>query len=790
MTWLTLVAPTVVGAQTPEADAETDSHLASLRDRLEDRTIELPVREDLALEMTGTLDRSARAATRLEAKQARWDSAVALLDEFDRKNPDHPRKREFGLQAAVYRWAQARTWHDRRELFPTQTQSVTKEAEALDDAIARLRLLVGGAPGGLADNIRFRLAWALTDRAALEDEGAPTAALRREEALDLLKEPPTEPSLAGFHALLKAELLREAGKLDEAAAQVDLALKADPPPPEAEVMDLLVQIFVDRGRFDEARRRVEASGISGPRKDLLKVRIGLAAWAAEPADPGRRERRRTIEEDLVQRIRALREANTTEVRRALADLARSAAEFDTDAPHALRDAMAEGFEILGDLDKAAESAEKAAERAEQVGRRDEAGASRLRAGGYLFQAGRNVEAAAVLGKVVADTGAGDSRAKAGLLQTLALGRALAAGSGDVPPDAYARALERQLRDFPDDPTADEARWMLGMLEHSKGRRDEALALWKAVPVKSPRWIQSRIAACDGFRRALEDQIAAEERDGLEARFAEASAFLDESLALGRDRPDADRADLLLAGARLNLVPVVGKAALARDAAEQCSAMNVSADRRYEARLARLIALAVLGRYLEAEREAQQHAGWAVASGRPALLDSLRQIDLAASAADSDLLQRRLGLIARHLIQPLLQDESISDDERNELTFRLARALLFQGDPRSAQATLQGWAPSTRKADDRFLKDLADTYFRLEANELAIDVERLRLKNLTAGAPAWFDARYGLALAYYRLGRKQDALQLIEGTAILHPDLGGGRLRDKFIRLRQRLGSGP
>ena len=86
-----------MGAQTPEADAETDSHLASLRDRLEDRTIELPVREDLALEMTGTLDRSARAATSLEAKQARWDSAVALLDEFDRKNPDHPRKREFGL---------------------------------------------------------------------------------------------------------------------------------------------------------------------------------------------------------------------------------------------------------------------------------------------------------------------------------------------------------------------------------------------------------------------------------------------------------------------------------------------------------------------------------------------------------------------------------------------------------------------------------------------------------------------------------------------------------------------
>ncbi len=85
-----------------------------------------------------------------------------------------------------------------------------------------------------------------------------------------------------------------------------------------------------------------------------------------------------------------------------------------------------------------------------------------------------------------------------------------------------------------------------------------------------------------------------------------------------------------------------------------------------------------------------------------------------------------------------------------------------------------------------LPDLADTYVRLDAHELAIDVQRLRAKLAANGSLAWFDARYGLALAYYRARKPKEALHLIDATAILHPDLGGGELREKYIRLRQRI----
>jgi len=72
----------------------------------------------------------------------------------------------------------------------------------------------------------------------------------------------------------------------------------------------------------------------------------------------------------------------------------------------------------------------------------------------------------------------------------------------------------------------------------------------------------------------------------------------------------------------------------------------------------------------------------------------------------------------------------------------------------------------------------------------IDVQRLRMKNNLSGSLLWFDARYALAVAYFRSGNLRAAAQLIDSTEILHPDLGGGTLREKFIHLRQRLGTKP
>ena len=273
------------------------------------------------------------------------------------------------------------------------------------------------------------------------------------------------------------------------------------------------------------------------------------------------------------------------------------------------------------------------------------------------------------------------------------------------------------------------------------------------------------------------------------RFRQAERFLSESLRQARSA-NATSA-LELARARLNLTPIVGNAGIARDLCQRIVRSAESDAIHYRARLLLLIALVEIGRYVEAEREAQTHPDWMIAGERPALLDAIRLLDQCAVTATTDLRQRRFGLVLKLLVEPLLSmEERFTPEQRFELRMRETRALLFIGGDRDARRVLATWKAAPSTTDDRLLRDLGDTYSRLEAYALETDVQRLRMQQNPAGSLPWFDARYALALAYYHTGQYKQAAQLIDATAILHPELGGGELQEKFIRLRQRLGARP
>ena len=175
----------------------------------------------------------------------------------------------------------------------------------------------------------------------------------------------------------------------------------------------------------------------------------------------------------------------------------------------------------------------------------------------------------------------------------------------------------------------------------------------------------------------------------------------------------------------------------------------------------------------------------------ALFDAVRLLDHGATSAESDLRQRRFGLVLRLILEPLVAgDEKMDTEGRSELAMRLTRALLAVGADREARRSLAAWRGGPQSTDERVLRDLGDTYNRLGAHSLNIDVQRLRLKNNPSGSLTWLDARYALALAYFHTGKAKEAAQLIDSTAILHPELGGNALHDKFVHLRQRLGLKP
>jgi hypothetical protein len=175
-----------------------------------------------------------------------------------------------------------------------------------------------------------------------------------------------------------------------------------------------------------------------------------------------------------------------------------------------------------------------------------------------------------------------------------------------------------------------------------------------------------------------------------------------------------------------------------------------------------------------------------------LFDAIRLVDQLATTGESDLRQRRFGLVLKLIVEPLVHstDEKMSHDQQSELAMRLTRALLFTGADREARRSVAAWRGGPQSTDDRLLRDLGDTYNRLQAYTIDIDVQRLRIKNTPSGSLAWLDARYALALAYFHTGHFKEAAQIIDSTSILHPELGGNALHDKFVNLRQRVGVKP
>ena len=384
------------------------------------------------------------------------------------KNPKSPQERHFRLQAAIYLWAQARSWSEQWELSPTDLAAREQAIEALDAVIGRLRALEAERPGAMdvtSQNVRFRLARALADRAGFDREASAERRRREEEALTVLERPATtEKTLQGFAHLLRSELLVRLGNADAARAAWEAASKSKPPPPAESLLEARVSLLLGQKQFDEALRALEASKVEPIARNVLALRVRLAQRAALSG-----KARTAAESEAFRLARSLRDLSKAEGRRAVLSLARALKEPDAGQDPDAWHALAEGYSGLGDPDHASALEARGADRAEALGRHEQAATFRLRAGALLYQAGKYREADPLLSRVVEDPKAGPSRPRAGSLRALARGRALALKRPGATLKDYLAALEYQIHEFPDDPTAGEARWLLGKARLAIGR---------------------------------------------------------------------------------------------------------------------------------------------------------------------------------------------------------------------------------------------------------------------------------------------------------------------------------
>ena len=305
-----------------------------------------------------------------------------------------------------------------------------------------------------------------------------------------------------------------------------------------------------------------------------------------------------------------------------------------------------------------------------------------------------------------------------------------------------------------------------------GDREQAITLWKAIPHGHPRWLDARIAVSHLLQEALEAQLINEDQAEVRLRMNEALRFLADTRAETQDR--AEQMELDLCRARLELTPSVGHPDVTRSLCESIIAGANLVEHRDRARRLRIAALAELGRFVDAEGDSRSELSQASPA---ALLELARLLDRSASATDSDLVRRRVGHLMRILVSHVREHMAeLPAASRDEARLCEIRALLFSGSYEEARRALGTWAVPADSLSGDMLDDLADTYVRLDAFPMAVDVYRMRVQQGRPGSLPWFRARYGLALAYYRSGKHEEARRLIDATAILHPELGGGSLR--------------
>ena len=278
--------------------------------------------------------------------------------------------------------------------------------------------------------------------------------------------------------------------------------------------------------------------------------------------------------------------------------------------------------------------------------------------------------------------------------------------------------------LPRRPGTGEARWLLGQVRLAAGRPEEAMALWSGIPHGHPRWLEARLIA-DRLREAVEVQRINRDQSATAAKMDQPAG---RSGPPSTGRAGGESVALTLRLARLELIPDAGRPP------RRPRRLRPGPQAGGRARAAPggpALPDGGAGRRPAGRPRPRRSPGPRPGPTRPPTSSRPSgSLDRSAGEAESELSRRRLGLIARVLTARLVDHlDQLPAAFRDEARLHHARALLFSGDPAAASKEIADWGGPAGDGDDELLRELADTYLRLDAFILAIDAERFRAGRL-------------------------------------------------------------
>jgi len=682
-----------------------------------------------------------------------------------------------------------------RTLLRNGIRQLREARKDVDEQARNQRLGQANGPGvltadelaNLGRTIDYQLGRALLRQATSYPSGSPDRAAAIEQALELLKplaQSEVNDALGWQSRLARIEAHLAASDFDEAEKQLSALGTVDVPPAIAPLVAAeRLRLAVAQGKkLDDLKLPDDQELPSLAYDEALFdacLAASRAAHEAKRTDDARRYE--TMAGQLVERIERLYGATKARgVETRLATQASSAADLGDDA-NLLR--AAEGLYRAGRLDEAVAAYDRvvqAARRDRQPGREFAAAfaaaAIRQRQQNYADALARFEQLARALPEH-------PKASQAHLMAAFDAAQLVAAGKNEQA-EHYATLLREHVRLWPHAPTADQARLWLARLAARAAHWSEAADALRAIGPES----LAHVEAVEALGRVYQGWIIQERAAGQPTDELSGKALDYFGQIVGAD-PAASQVTLtaperaaLLGEARVRLALEPTQAAKAEQAVRRALAAAGDASAPWKASTEALLcqALAAQGRFAEANEALERSSG--PQQSRFELTESLTR--LAAESA-SDAAGSLVDLALRAASG--LDGSKLSAAQRRDLTLLLAEALFRARRFDDARGRLEALCREYPKD-----VDAQEAYARLLAESDAADawpaaLERWRALEQAArpGTERWFRAKFYLALVHDRLGNHERAAQIIELTQLLHPELGGPEMKERFEKLLEQ-----
>ncbi|MFN3150857.1 tetratricopeptide repeat protein [Bremerella sp.] len=743
-----------------------------------------------------------------------WQSAAAVLPQFQKQFPDPATAILIEVQTAHSQLAQLRLLRQEGEVFNDEAKlleaqqlsaQVLEQYETLQEKVDGLLRQSHSANNQLPLTSDQLLALsrkvALQSAEAAEEQGlsylpdsldrtnAMIQAIQRVEPLTKLR-PDTQVKWPAD--LLAIRALRYLGRLDQAQSAIAMLLETKPLPPidvQSAAWAEYIRVALAKNDLPLAIKLIDTSrgieGMPSAQLDYAVFETYLALWKQAE------EKRNTQDIQLWQGrsaavVRELEQLyGSYWARRAEQQLTGSASTGGTQNVDLLR-RTAENYVRQKDWDEAIKNYDLGAQAAKASNQPSEEYQLRLAAAAVAVEAG--------------DVAEGVKRLRAAALQfpaeqdaslrhlTAAYYQSQLARQSDPPQlEPYIELLRENLSRWNEgEPAAQAAMW-LAQIEFSRGNWRAATEAYLLIPPKSTHFA----SAVEGVRQASLKwfQSAQGKQELVPQDVRKVIDYFEQVVLNGQSGGGEWTATMRLASesaAQLWLNYTNSGYDNARAVIEVALRSNPNGPDGWRSRLESLqvIALAGLGKLDQAQAKLQ-----AVQNDSPQQLFEVLQALGQMGGAASPAIRQQIAQIELKVIG-MLRPNMMQLDEatRMAITTREAEALAASGKLDQAielYTTLAAQLPGDAEVQVGLARMLSRGTTP-EQQHQALDRWRQISRKSRTQSPTWYEAKLEITRCHIQLGNPEEAKQVVRYLQTLYPDLGGPEMKARFVELMQRL----